>query len=217
VARTAGLELELAAVLTLMLAVAMTIGGIAQATTFARMSPEDLAREAAAIVRGRCVGSVFETREGELWTVTSIEVRETWKGEPPRVVRVWLLGGRTANITSRVSGVPRFRAGEDVILFLSRTASGEFSVLSWAQGTFRVRRDRASGDEMVMQDTAAAGVLMAEMSRENGAGLAAHSAAVSGVRVTPLNEFRRRIQDALARDGASGGAGVGESAARRMR
>jgi hypothetical protein len=205
------------AVVVLLLVLAMGVSpalvDVARATTFARMSVEDMARAAGVIVRGRCVGTLVETRGGEIWTVTSFEIRETWKGESARVVRVRLLGGRTKEITSRVDGVPRFRSGEDVVLFLAPLESGEFSVLSWAQGTFRVRRDAATGASVVNQDTAASTMappkaatpttvhsklVPSKLATEIGAGPTGSASRVAAIRNMPLEEFRQRIQDALS-------------------
>jgi len=178
------------------LAAALALGGIARATTFARMSPEELARAAEAIARGRCMGSVVEMRGGEICTVSSFEIRETWKGDAPDVVRVRLLGGRTANITSRVDGVPRFHSGEDVVLFLSHLEDGEFSMLGWAHGTFRVRRSAVTGALAVTQDTA-----MAEMATAIFAERPAGAARDLTVRDMPFEDFRRRIQAAILAGG----------------
>jgi hypothetical protein len=196
-ARRAGGAAATTFVLAALMAATATVG-IARGTVFAPMSTEDLARAAVAILRGRCVGSIVEMRGGEIWTVTSIEIHETWKGDVPRVVRVRLLGGRAANITSHVDGVPQFRAGEDVVLFLSRSASGDFSVLSWAQGTFRVRRDPASGIAAVTQDTAVGGGALSGIALEGRRGLGGRDARANGVRSMRIDEFRREIEAALA-------------------
>jgi hypothetical protein len=130
---------------------------VARSTTFIRMSIEQLAQQASLIVRARCTGSMVESRGGEIWTITFFEVTEMWKGQAPRVARVRLLGGRTTQFTSHVAGVPHFRVGEDVILFLDAQPGGEYSILTWQQGTFRVHRNPAqAGDaqsETVSQDT----------------------------------------------------------------
>ena len=92
------------------------------------------------------------------WTFTSFAIEETWKGAPPGAaaqITVRLLGGSVGNLTSTVSGVPRFHPGEAVILFLEPTPRGDFSIVSWVQGTFRIRRDPRTGDEIAVQDTAA--------------------------------------------------------------
>ena len=115
----------------------------ASPTTFLKMSLEQLSSATPIIVRARCQGSIASAVRGEIWTVTSFEVREVWKGNAPAVVRVRLLGGRTAEFTSHVEGVPRFRAGEDLVLFLAPLRRGDYSVTGWAQGAFRISRGGA--------------------------------------------------------------------------
>ena len=125
------------------------------ATTLKRMSVADLTHAAQAIVRARCASNVARWDAGEIWTFTAFDVEETWKGSVPSRIPVRLLGGASGNLTSKVSGVPRFAENEEVVLFLERTSSGDFSVVSWAQGTFRISRDRVTQEEIVTQDTAA--------------------------------------------------------------
>jgi hypothetical protein len=159
----------------------------ASPTTFLKMSLEQLTSATPLIIRARCQGSMVSAVRGEIWTITSFEVREVWKGSAPAVVRVRLLGGRTAELTSHVEGVPRFRAGEDLVLFLAPSRRGDYSVAGWAQGTFRIQRGGAEASLMVTQDTAsfppAAFV----------SGAASRGADGGAVRGVPLEEFRRRV------------------------
>ncbi|MGH9712509.1 MAG: hypothetical protein ACRD5M_04325 [Candidatus Acidiferrales bacterium] len=126
----------------------------ARATTLMQMSVAEMTRAADVVVRARCLANATGWDAGEIWTFTKFETEDVWKGAPPRVITVRLLGGRTENLTSTVDGVPRFQPGEDVVLFLEPIARGDFSIVSWMQGTFRVRRDRNTGVESVTQDTA---------------------------------------------------------------
>ncbi|MGA8025138.1 MAG: hypothetical protein WB990_19370 [Candidatus Acidiferrales bacterium] len=129
-----------------------------QATTLERMSLAKMAQTAPLVIRARCLANSTAWDAGEIWTFTSFAIEESWKGAPPGAaaqITVRLLGGSVGNLTSTVSGVPRFHPGEDVILFLEPTSRGDFSIVSWVQGTFRIRRDPGTGDEIVMQDTAA--------------------------------------------------------------
>lgn len=158
------------------------------ATTFIRVPPEKLAEVSTLVVRARCVGSAVQTRDGEIWTITSFEVRETWKGGAPAVIRTRLLGGRTAQLTSHVAGVPRFRAGEEVVMFLAPIRGGEYSIVSWAQGTFRIHRDPVTSGLVVTQDTAS-------YQDPNSLSMAFEGRAVRNL---PLEEFHRRIEMALA-------------------
>ena len=117
----------------------------ASGTTLMRMSLAQISQAAQVIVRARCIGNSTRWDAGEIWTFTSFAVEETWSGSAPAQISVRLLGGRVGNLTSTVSGVPRFSPGEQVVLFLAPTARGDFSVVSWEQGTFRIRRDVRTG------------------------------------------------------------------------
>jgi hypothetical protein len=178
--------------LALALAMLLAVASNAWPTTFVKMSLEQLTAATPLIVRARCQGSIVSTEKSEIWTITSFEVREVWKGSAPQVVRVRLLGGRTAELTSHVEGVPRFRPGEDVVLFLVPSRRGNYSVTSWAQGTFRIRRAGANAQLVVMQDTAA-------FAPTEFTGASASRGTDSGaVRGMPLEEFRRRVAATLA-------------------
>ena len=63
-------------VLLLLLAGATSV----RPTTFARVSLEQLSSAAPLIVRAHCQGSIVSSVKGEIWTITSFEVREVWKG-----------------------------------------------------------------------------------------------------------------------------------------
>jgi len=55
----------------------------ALATTLKRMSVADLSRAAHTVVRARCVTSSTRWDAGEIWTFTTFDVGETWKGSAP--------------------------------------------------------------------------------------------------------------------------------------
>jgi hypothetical protein len=179
--RCIGLRISMACALTISLTC------IGQGSTLERMPLAKMARTAQAIVRAKCVANSAQWEAGEIWTVTDFESEETWKGSPPSRLSVWLLGGRVGSITSTVSGVPRFRVGEEAVLFLEATKFGDYSVESWMQGTFRVSRDARTGGAIVTQDTAGFPAFDP---------LSKHFEA-SGLRGVPLEAFRRQVSDAL--------------------
>lgn len=162
-------------------------GKIARATTLMRMSLAQISRTARVIVRARCLGNSVGWDAGEIWTFTSVDVEEVWRGPAPARVVVRLLGGRLGNITSSVSGVPRFRTGEEVVLFLEPTPRGDFSVVSWQQGTFRIRPGARTGEESVVQDTASFATFDP----------ATHRFQATGVQGLSLEGFRARVNAAL--------------------
>ncbi len=157
------------------------------ATTLVRMSLADLARAAQTIVRARCLGSESRWESGEIWTFTRFEPLETLKGAAPGPFVVRLIGGRIGNLASEVDGVPRFRPGEEAILFLEPTRTGDLSVTAWSEGSFRVQRDPRSGRAFVTEDSAATGVFDPATRRFAPAGIAC----------MPLERFERRLRRIL--------------------
>lgn len=161
---------------------------VSQATTLMRMSLAQMARTAQVIVRARCVSNATLWDEGEIWTRTTFDVEESWSGPPgTRQIAVRLLGGSLGNISSRVSGIPRFQPGEDTVLFLEPSRNGDFAIVSWQQGTFRIRQNAAMGAEIVVQDTASA-LTYDPVSRRFEA---------AGIRAMALVDFRSRVVAAL--------------------
>ena len=159
-------------------------------TTLAHMSVAKLAHFSRLILRARCVENATAWDAGEIWTFTTYEPTEVWKGSAQSRIRVRLLGGRVGNLTSNVSGVPRFRVGEDVVLFLAPTTLGDFSVVSWVQGTFRIHHDQRTGEDTVTQDSA---------SFDTFDPSTRHFTA-SGIRDLPLQEFRSQVAAALLQE-----------------
>jgi hypothetical protein len=168
-----------------LLALALATG----ATTLARLQFARLAQESTAVARLRCLSSESLWEGGEIWTEARFEVLELEKGLLPRLVAVRMVGGRAGHLHSRVDGVPVFRPGEEVYLFLWRREGQAFSVTGWSQGTFRITRNARTGAETVTQDSAAMPVFdpqTQEFRRE-------------GVRNLPLTIFREKLRSALER------------------
>jgi hypothetical protein len=127
----------------------------ARATVMIEVPLEDLTREADAIVHGVVtrVGTRMVARRGSLdpHTVVWIDVQEWLKGSGGRRVRLRELGGvgRTAGLA--IDGVPRYTAGEEVIVFIE--ARGRTPrTLALAQGRFVVRRNVSGGSAIVTRD-----------------------------------------------------------------
>jgi hypothetical protein len=159
------------------------------ATTLARLQFAQLAQESTAVARLRCLSSESLWQGGEIWTETRFEVLELEKGLLPQLVTVRMMGGRAGHLHSRVDGVPVFRPGEEVYLFLWGQEGQAFSVMGWSQGTFRINRNARTGVETVTQDFAATPVFdpqTREFRRE-------------GVRNLPLTIFREKLRRTLER------------------
>ena len=179
---------------TFLLALAILAGmglGTARATTLQRMTLEELAAAAPAIARARCIGNETRWEDGRIWTFTIMEVTEAIKGSVPGRITIRMLGGNVGSLISKVEGTPRFAPKEDTILFLQPTRRGDWTVVSWVQGTFRIRHAGAGEEGQVTQDTAGVAMFNPATRRfEEG-----------GVRNLSMREFRSRLAKAMARSG----------------
>jgi hypothetical protein len=92
-------------------------------------------------------------RGAGIWTVTDFAVEESWKGSSSTHVQVRMPGGRAGHVIRLVPGAPRFRPGEEVVLFLERTRGGDWSITAWGEGTFRIHQN-SHGEEIVTPDVA---------------------------------------------------------------
>jgi hypothetical protein len=167
---------------------------MASATTLIRMDLKVLAHSAELIVRARCAGSETRWETGAIWTFDDFEVLETFKGAPPRILRVRLPGGRVGHLETRIEGVPHFSQGEEAVLFVEQTSAGDYGVTSWAQGAFRIHRETVSGEARITQDTSRFAVF--------DPGTRQFSPA--GIRDLPLSDFRRQLAEALNESSQNG-------------
>jgi hypothetical protein len=165
----------------------------AGATTILRVNFDELVRLSHAVARGKCISTETRMDNENIWTFTTFEVEETLKGSAAGQITIRMPGGKLGHMTSTVDAVPQYRAGEELVLFLLPTGQGDYSVLGWVQGTFRVRRDADTGKETVTQDTASIAVFDP----------ATRQFKPSGVRNMPLDVFRQQVRDAMNRQRTS--------------
>ena len=160
-------------------------------TTLARMDLRELARRAVYVARVRCVQAVSWADASLVWSLTSFEVTEIWKGDPPPKFTVRLPGGESAGKRVTVEGAPRFAVGEEAVLFLEPERGLQLNIVSWAQGTFRIRRNPRTGAEEATQDTAGLQLLDARSSKTSE----------GERRRLPLAELRAGVARAIAESG----------------
>lgn len=169
---------------------------VAHATTLVRLSLDQLATGANAVARVRCLSVESHWEGGSIWTITTAEVVEVMKGNPPHQILVRLPGGRVGHFTASVDGAPRFHPGDEAVLFLSDSPAGGYAVAGWAEGTFRISRDPRTGAETVTQDSSAFAVFDPT----------ARAFRSDGIRRMPFSEFRAQVARAIVSgQGASPG------------
>ena len=160
----------------LFLAALTLLAVVASATTLSRLRFEELAQQATDVARLRCLSAEARWENGEIWTDTRFEV-----------VTIRTVGGTIGGLHSRVEGVPEFRAGEEVYVFLWSREGEPHRILGWSQGTFRIARDVRTGVETVTQDSAAAPVFDPRT----------HEFRRNGIRNLPVATFQIKLRKAL--------------------
>jgi hypothetical protein len=171
----------------LFLAGLVLLAVVANATTLERMRFEELAKQATAVARVRCLGAESRWENGEIWTETRFEVVEQNKGQLSNVVTVRMLGGDVGALHSRIDGVPAFHSGEEAYVFLWKHEDEPFRILGWSQGTFRIAKDALTGLETVTQDSAAAPIFDPRT----------HQFRHGGIRKLPVAIFQLKLRKAL--------------------
>lgn len=109
-------------------------------STFEPKSLDQLTRRADLIVRGQ-VQAITPGPRGEIGptTVVAILVQEQWKGPRRSTLSLLQPRGTETGIAQEVPGLPTFRVGEDVVLFLIRGRGGHYEVLGGRQGKLSIK------------------------------------------------------------------------------
>lgn len=119
-----------------------TVGAAARATIIAGMDEAALVRSSVAAVRGTVltVQSAGGKAGAPIRTYITIRPREVVFGDlPAGDVTVRERGGEAANQGEVVFGNPKYRRGEDVLVFLQTDADGTLHTTALAMGKFTIR------------------------------------------------------------------------------
>jgi len=131
------------------LASLLALSGAAAATVVLRLDLSELVSRADLVVEGECVAArpVLD-RGGLVATEVSFLVRRGFKGasDAGSTVVFRVPGGELGERGLVIAGMPTFRPGESLVLFLSaETWRGVRLPIGLGQGKLEVRRDAASG------------------------------------------------------------------------
>ena len=119
-------------------------------STLVYMELKDILKRSDAVVRGvvRDVESRYNEERTKILTYTLIEIKETINGKTPPVITVETYGGRVGDINMKVPGMPEFKKGEEVVLFVKKT--GEYYHISgMVQGKYRVEKGEDEEEYLV--------------------------------------------------------------------
>jgi hypothetical protein len=137
------------------------LAGNLPATILEKVDFDRLCQSADSIVVGTCTTSAcrWDRNQTTILTVFGFDLSQTIKGTPARSVRVTTLGGVIGDRGMNVAGSPRFRIGEEYVLFLERDPEGGWRCKGWSQGCYRVFVDPATRTRSVKGDTSGASLM----------------------------------------------------------
>jgi hypothetical protein len=132
----------------------LLMSSAAFATSVEKFSLRDLASKSRSVVVARVTSSESRWDGGEIYTYTTIRVSEGLKGaRKGQTIVVRQIGGQVGDLASIVPGMPSFKSGEEVVLFLSANdKAGHPWVMGLEQGKYTIASDN-SGKKRVRRNT----------------------------------------------------------------
>lgn len=123
----------------------LLIASGAFATTFVVGNDREMVQRADAIVRATVLGSYTQLDSaGAIETVTTVSVQEVIKGRlGSSTIDIHEPGGILNGQARLIAGAPRFRDGDETVLFLNRTPRNTWAVWNLALGKFTFETDNA--------------------------------------------------------------------------
>ncbi|HYI13613.1 MAG TPA: hypothetical protein VEK57_31520 [Thermoanaerobaculia bacterium] len=159
----------------------------AQATIANAIEFDTKVDNAASIVLGRVVSQEARWDAARNWILTysTFQVEKTMKGFPAQQITIVTPGGTVGTVAQDVVGVPRFREGEDHLLFVRNSQAGP-TVLYFEQGAYRVVKE---GSDRIVQPLVSSAVLVDTQ----------RGTAVAPERPRSLREFEGKVRDTIQR------------------
>jgi hypothetical protein len=107
---------------------------------------EDLFKESTLIVKGTVTDLRYEWNP-EHTLITSyitIFVKEQYKGTPPKqTVVIKQIGGELDGYFTEVIGAPKFKVGEEIVIFLEPSENDFYHVHGMFQGKYKIEEGKA--------------------------------------------------------------------------
>ncbi len=114
-------------------------------TIVVKLELPELVEQSDTIIQGQVqqVDSRWDDQNKLIFTDVWIRVHDALKGAPQKNLTVRHLGGTVGTTTMSVSGMPAYRSGEDVILFLKRNPETTYHLVGMAQGRYEISSEFA--------------------------------------------------------------------------
>lgn len=165
------------------------------ASQFVELPFEQVAGESQYVVRGTIgqTWSAWDDAHEVIFTYATLQVSRYFGEAGPATLVIREVGGTVDGYTQEAIGFPVIRAGEDVVLMLSRWEDGaDFRIHAFNQGKYLV--GRRGGREVVTADPVRQGE--ARLAHEGLGGVRAN--AVDELPALSIEEFAQMVNDARA-------------------
>jgi hypothetical protein len=159
----------------------------AEATISRAMEFDQKVEKAAAIVVGKVVSqeSRWDAGQKRILTYSTFQVEKTLKGAQAAQTTIVTPGGVVGDVAQEFVGVPRFRVGDEHVVFVRNTSAGP-TVLYFDQGAYQVSYE---GGRRMVHPLVSNAVLV---DTQRGMAVAPEDA-------RPMREFETRVRDAHER------------------
>jgi len=176
---------------------------IARATTVLPPDFDQLVNESDYIIHAVVKSVTAEYRNDtygtKIITKVALEVREVVAGTPPKEVVLELLGGRMGDEQMVVEGAPRFKVGDEDVLFVRGNGHTIVPLVAMMHGRYPVMKDAASGRKYMARENQAPLRDTAEISQAMTASLvpATPGAASAMAPAMTPEDFIQRVKAAV--------------------
>jgi len=181
-----------------LLAFLLLLPALCWGTLVPRMNFEEMADASEFVIHGTVSRnwSDWDAARQFIWTHYEIQITDTLKGPAFNQIVISEPGGVVGEMGMSIAGSPAYGVGEEVVLFVARTATGLLRTCGWGQGRFRVVR--AEGASLKVVRPGMAGVELVDPVLK--AGSAARKpprkagTAIDSFNGLTLEEFKRRVR-----------------------
>ena len=155
----------------------------AGATTVVPLSFEQLVNESQAVVYGRVsdVRAQWTADRRFIESVVTVEVLRGMKGSARDSIAFTVPGGQVGRYLNVIPGAPTFATGDTAVFFLTAQGARLPVTTGFTQGIYRVQRDAASGDMLVVPPVVETGKIVRGDRRRKPVQLAVFESAVRAV------------------------------------
>ena len=175
----------------------------ARATSVVPPDFSQLVNESDYIVRAVVKSVTSEWRENQsgrhIFTAVELDVREVIAGQPPQPLILQMLGGKVGGEEMTIAGAPRFKVGDEDILFIRGNGVNISPLFAIMHGRYPVMKEKGTGREFVtrsnkvpLSDTAEVALPVAE-----GAAQALQLKMKSTAQALTPDQFIQRVKAAV--------------------